>query len=91
MEEDNEYPWYIRIYNGVKIDIYRLFLLFDIKNPMQQHAIKKIWRSGQSVKDLRKDIQEVIVTLERWLEILDEDKADSHTHAEILNKEKPHD
>ena len=63
-------------YRGIKIDPYRIFTTYGIAHPAQQHAIKKLLRAGQSVKTLRQDIDEAIVTLERWKAMLDEDDAD---------------
>ncbi len=58
---------------GHKIDPYRIFKIYNITDPAQQHSIKKLLRAGQSVKSLRQDIAEVIVTLQRWVEMMDED------------------
>jgi hypothetical protein len=48
--------------------------VYKITHPAHQHAIKKLLRVGASVKDLRQDIEETIVTLKRWLEMMDEDE-----------------
>ena len=61
------------VYKGVKLDPYRIMTQYNIYHPAQQHAIKKLLRAGNSVKGLRRDIEEVIITLNRWLEMLDED------------------
>lgn len=60
-------------YKGHKIDPYRIFRIYNISAPEQQHAIKKLLRAGKSVKTLNQDIDEVILTLQRWKEILKED------------------
>lgn len=60
-------------YKGHKIDPYRIFRIYNIAAPEQQHAIKKLLRAGKSVKTLNQDIDEVILTLQRWKEILKED------------------
>lgn len=62
------------VYKSVKIDPYRIFRIYEIYAPEQQHAIKKLLRAGKSVKPLEQDIKEVIMTLERWLEIINEDR-----------------
>lgn len=62
-------------YKGIKLDPYRIMQVYNITNPAQQHAIKKLLRAGQSVKSLSQDIDEVIVTLNRWKEMLREDDA----------------
>lgn len=61
-------------YKGIRVDPYRIFRLYNITAPEQQHAIKKLLRAGESVKPLEQDIREVIATLDRWLDILAEDK-----------------
>ncbi len=60
-------------FNGIKIDPYRILLTYNITRPAQQHAIKKLLRAGQSHKDYRQDINEVIAALNRELEMLDEE------------------
>lgn len=60
-------------YKGIKIDPYRILKLYGITDPAQQHAIKKLLRAGNSVKNLEQDITEVIMTLQRMLEIIKED------------------
>ena len=63
-----------REFAGRKLDIYRVLELFDITHPAQQHAVKKLIRAGKSpAKDLEQDIEEVIESLDRWLEMIRED------------------
>lgn len=69
---DSHYKYF---YRGIKLDPYRLFRIYGITAPEQQHAIKKLLRAGESVKSLEQDISETISTLTRWLNILDEDKS----------------
>jgi len=59
-------------FNGVKMDPYRILDVYGISHPAQQHAIKKLLRAGKSVKSLRQDVEEVQLTLTRWLEMMDE-------------------
>lgn len=59
-------------FQGAKLDPYRILEVYGISHPAQQHAIKKLLRAGDSVKDLETDISEVIDTLTRWLEMNDE-------------------
>ena len=72
-------------YKGIKLDPYRILKVYGISDPAQQHAIKKLLRAGESVKPLKEDIKEVILSLTRWLEMLEEDSESSN---EILNKEE---
>ena len=60
-------------FQGVKIDPYRILKQYEISDPAQQHAIKKLLRAGRSVKPLRQDIEEVIMTLNRMINMMDED------------------
>lgn len=60
-------------YKGIKLDPYRIIDIYKITNPAQQHAIKKLLRAGKSVKTLKQDIDEVIDSLNRMLEMIEED------------------
>lgn len=72
---DKDYGKHYRFsYRGLKLDPYRVMSVYKITHPAHQHAIKKLLRVGASVKDLRQDIEETIVTLKRWLEMMDEDE-----------------
>src|SRR5689334_22843142 len=69
-----EQPKYYRFsFNGVKLDPYRILQVYGITHPAQQHAIKKLLRAGGSVKSLVQDIDEVILSLNRWKEMLHEE------------------
>lgn len=69
-----EQPKYYRFsFNGVKLDPYRILQVYGITHPAQQHAIKKLLRAGESVKLLVQDIDEVILSLNRWKEMLGEE------------------
>ena len=72
-DEVNKASHYNFTYKGVKLDPYRIFDVYKIGNPAQQHAIKKLLRAGQSLKSLKQDIEETVITLNRWLEMLEED------------------
>lgn len=68
-----DYSYYKYYYKGIKLDPYRILDIYKITCPAQQHAIKKLLRAGQSLKELKQDIKEVIDTLKRKLEMLEED------------------
>lgn len=72
----SKFGHYFRDIAGLaKIDIYRFLELFGVTNPCLQHATKKIVCAGhRGAKDARKDIGEAIVSLNRALEMLDEDE-----------------
>ena len=73
IQELKEYEHYKYSYKGIKLDPYRILDIYKITCPAQQHAIKKLLRAGNSVKELKQDITEVIDTLKRKLEMLEED------------------
>ena len=57
------------------VDWYRVATLFEITCPALAHAGKKIAFAGKrGLKDQRKDIQEAIDTLQRKLQMMDEDE-----------------
>ena len=64
---------YAFTYKGIKLDPYRILLVYGITDPALQHAIKKLLRAGRSVKTLEQDIDEVIMTLQRKKEMMGED------------------
>jgi len=64
-------------YKGIKLDPYRILSVYNVTCPAMQHAIKKLLRAGNSIKDLQQDISEVILTLERKLEMIEEDESDN--------------
>lgn len=70
----NAAPYSVTI-GGQKADPYRILQAYGITSPAQGHAIKKLLRAGRSHKTLEEDISEVILTLERWKEMLREDGA----------------
>ncbi len=65
--------YYDRRLAGVKLDPYRIMLLYGVVHPAHQHAVKKLLRAGGSSKSQRQDVEEVIASLQRWLEMMDED------------------
>lgn len=58
------------------VDVYRILRVFGVTDPCVQHAAKKLLvAGGRGVKDIRKDIREAIDSLERAIEMMDEDEA----------------
>ncbi len=56
------------------VDVYRVLTLFKVNDPCLQHAIKKLLCAGdRGDKSMIKDITEARDTLNRHLEMLDED------------------
>lgn len=73
---EKEYShYYKKIPDGVShVDVYRVLELFDVKNPAIQHAVKKLLVAGdRGFKDSVKDVKEAIVSLERWVEMREEE------------------
>ena len=69
---------YYKDVSGLKtIDVYRVLDLFNVTNPCIQHAVKKLLVAGGrgAGKDIGKDIQESIDSLERWKEMQTEGKS----------------
>lgn len=57
------------------IDVYRIIDLYQLNDPCFQHALKKILVPGErGHKDLKKDIQDIIDTMQRKLEMMREDE-----------------
>ena len=56
------------------IDVYRVLDLFQVTDQAIGHAIKKLLVAGnRGVKDMDKDVQEAIDTIQRWQEMRAED------------------
>jgi len=57
------------------VDVYRVLTLFNVTDPCIQHAVKKLLVAGGrgAGKDVSKDVQEAIDSLERWQEMRFED------------------
>lgn len=58
------------------IDVYRVLSLFSVTDPCLQHAIKKLLVAGGrgGGKDVGRDVQEAIDTLERWKAMREEER-----------------
>lgn len=74
MKEYSHY--YKKVPEGVEyIDVYRVLEMFDVTNPSIAHAVKKLLvAGGRGHKDLDKDVNEAIVSLNRWIEMRGEDR-----------------
>jgi oligoribonuclease (3'-5' exoribonuclease) len=70
-----QYPHYFKdVGNLNAIDVYRVIDLWGVSNPCLQHALKKILVAGnRGVKDQIDDIEEAIISLQRYLEMVEED------------------
>jgi len=63
--------------NLKSVDVYQVCALFDVQDPSgaTQHAVKKILCPGQrgGGKSLRQDLQEAVDSLNRRIQMIDED------------------
>ena len=58
---------------GIKLDPYTICDAYsNIQSSAHHHAIKKLLRAGEAHKPLKQDVQEVISSLQRWMEQLNE-------------------
>lgn len=76
-EAAKKHPHYHKDVKGLEtIDVYRVLQLFNVTDPCLQHAIKKLLVAGGrgAGKDVSRDIQEAIDSLNRSLEMINEDK-----------------
>lgn len=69
------FPHYFKdVSNLATVDVYRVLLLFGVTDPCLQHAIKKLLvAGGRGAKSADKDVGEAIATLQRWVEMREED------------------
>lgn len=74
MKERKHPHYYKDVSNLNEVDVYRVLKLFNVTDQAIGHAIKKLLvAGGRGAKDISKDVQEAIDTLERWKEIQAED------------------
>lgn len=75
MQQDTNFSHYKKDVSHLDyIDVYRILDLFEVKNHAVGHAIKKLLvPGGRGVKDIRQDLVEAGKSIERALQMLDED------------------
>mgnify|MGYP000638694663 FL=1 len=73
--QDIKYPHYFKSVSHLEtVDVYRVLSLFQVNDPCIQHAIKKLLCAGdRGDKSMIKDITEARDSLNRHLEMLQED------------------
>ena len=76
-DDDPTPDYYNYRYKGMKIDPYRGGDIFGITCPALFHAWKKIIRAGKDAKSYKEDIKEARNSLNRKLEMLEEDENDN--------------
>lgn len=80
--ESNQYSKYFRDVSHLKyIDVYRVLELFEVNDHAIGHAAKKLLLAGNRTgnKPMYKDIKEARDTLDRWLNMREEDDRVSKT------------
>ena len=72
---ENKYPHYFKDVEHLEtVDVYRVLALFNVTDPCIQHTVKKLLCAGdRGDKSMIKDITEARDSLNRHLEMLDED------------------
>lgn len=57
------------------LDVYRVLKLFNVTDPCIAHAVKKLLVAGGrgAGKDIRQDLREAIDSIDRALEMIEED------------------
>jgi hypothetical protein len=66
----SKYKHYYKTLPCLNVDVYRVLLAFEVTDPCLQHAAKKILcAGGRGAKDAKKDVEEAIDSLVRWLEM----------------------
>lgn len=75
VEEKQKYSHYHKDVSHLKkIDVYRVCRLWNVTGA-KEHAVKKILCSGlRGVKEAKQDIEEAIASLQRELQMMEEDK-----------------
>jgi hypothetical protein len=83
-----KFSHYYKKVPGEYIDVYRVLQLFEVYDPCIQHAVKKLLVAGsRGVKDINKDIQEAIDSLQRWKEMrIEEDNLSDKTGIKLSEK-----
>lgn len=75
-DSSEAYPHYYKSVARLKyVDVYRILALYNVTDPTVQHAIKKLLvAGGRGAKEQRKDIEEAIASLQRGIQIRNEDE-----------------
>ena len=75
MEQKKHSHYYKNVKHFDTIDVYRVLQLFQVTDAAIAHAVKKLLVAGGrgAGKDMNKDIQEAVDSLQRFLEMQKED------------------
>lgn len=73
-----KYGHYLKECKFEKIDIYRILEMYNVTSPAIQHSVKKLLvAGGRGAKDAKKDVEEAIDSLVRWLEMRREESGEN--------------
>ena len=68
-------PYFKDVSKLKSVDIYRVLNLFDVRSHPSGHAIKKLLCAGKrGAKDYRQDLLEAKASIDRELEMMDEEE-----------------
>jgi hypothetical protein len=83
--------YYKKIPDGVAyIDVYRVLELFGVNDPAIQHAVKKLLvAGGRGHKNLEKDVKEAVDSLNRWIEMREEEHVQIGPKSSVTEQELP--
>lgn len=76
LQEDRKHAHYYRSVEGLtEVDVYRILEIFNVTDHPLAHIAKKALCAGlRGHKDLERDLNDIIDTAERKLEMLEEDR-----------------
>lgn len=72
---EREFDPYGVVFNGVKLDPYRVADAFQITHPALAQALKKLLRCGAKHKTAEEDVREVMSSCQRFLDMKAEESA----------------
>lgn len=74
VDSKKEFSHYYKKVPYEHVDVYRVLELFQVHDPAIQHAVKKLLvAGGRGHKNLEKDVREAIASLNRWIEMREEE------------------
>lgn len=74
-QTDQPHAHYYRNCPYPQIDVYRVLELFSVTDPVLAHIAKKaLCAGGRGHKDFRQDVQDILDSAKRRLEMLNEDE-----------------
>lgn len=81
--------YYTKRYGNLKLDPYRIMLIYDITHPAHQQIVKKALRMGTGERSIESDLEGIISAAQRFLEMLGEQKTTRSSQLGYCSCEKP--